>query len=153
LKSIVLPQAETTGSLPWSPLEAAQSIYNVRFLLKFFWEGIHKKEGYCHQCRIIRFIKNVCFEKILSAVQKFVMSQINLTVRIDTINSIVFNRIANVILIMIVITIIITEMKHLRDNKHSAVHMRMTGRVWPVWWLERHADASREQLLFKVTTT
>ena len=44
-------------------------------------------------------------------------------------------------------------MKHLRSSKPSAVHLRITRRVCPVWWLARHADASREQLLFKVTTT
>jgi hypothetical protein len=101
------------------------------------------------------FIKNVYLEKILSAVQNTVMSQINLTVQIDTINSIVFNRIANVIKIIVITIIITTEMKHRRGSQPSAVHTRMgiTRRVCPVWWLARHADASREQLLYKVTAT
>jgi hypothetical protein len=46
-------------NFPWTPLEAALSIFNISlFLLEtFFWEWINKSSEGCHQCRIVSFLK------------------------------------------------------------------------------------------------
>jgi hypothetical protein len=52
-------------SFPWPPLEAALSIFILSsiFFVNFFGEEINKDKGYCHQCRIISFIKMSVFKR------------------------------------------------------------------------------------------